>query len=1146
MRRILAILLLVMSLGFQPGWSQVTIYSENFGTINVNASQLIAGPPTWDRSGPQATNITLNTSAASSGSFFGGVITGSGGANLADGASTPAAGTAIVTVSGISTTNYQNIQIGYIARKTAAYTGTITLEWSNDGSNWNTISFTDVTNNATWTAINGGNWIYLPAGADNQANLQLRWTFVRSNTSGNYRIDDFTVRGVLMGSNTITTGSVNTPPFCVNTSNSATGTVDFTSTGNYSNSTFTAYLSDASGNFASPTNIGSATVNGNNPSGSINITIPAGTVSGTGYKIRIDSDVPAVTGSESSNFEIINGANNVSGQNASAGNQTATLSWTNPTGCYNEIMIVAKEGSAVSATPSGDGTAYTANLSFGSGTAFDGGYVVYKGTSSPQTVTNLTNGQTYYFTFFTRNGTDWSSGVTASATPALLPTLVEDILPLYIQGLNGTNNDRIPFAYRVTLQNLQPNTTYRYFNQVVTATDGATSNGAGNVIFVNPGNFVRATNPSMATAGNYGEFTTDATGSYTGWFITEPTGNERFTPGNQVYMRIMLNNGAGGTTVQTRLTTTSYVNVINFGSNNSATEGSGFYAESFAAGKNFVFLYDNVSLTGRPLSGTFVENDGTANTTGNNYANFYATNVNGQEGRWGTILPNANPNGIKAIKFYDLTGYDFYYLTDNDGTWGTVATINPTHGSVALQLLKDKADDMHIYPSNNLTIPANATLTINGTLITSASLTVEDGGSVIANTMVGPTTLKRHISGSSVYHLMSSPVTSISIGNVFPVSQHNSIWIRSYDEPSGNWVNKTISDDMQSGQGFSVLTTDANTLATFMGIVPTSDVNLTLSKQGTSGNNNYDGWNLLGNPFSSAIDRDLGNWNLSNVEPAVYVYDNGNYLSWNGAGTLTNGIIPIGQGFFMKAQVNNGTLTIPADARVHNNQAFYKSAPVNTLRVDVSNAANSYTDALVIRYTEGATAAYDVSLDARKLRGLTDAPEIWCPGEVPTSLNSLSSIEQQPEVTMAFKPAAQAMHTLTFSGIESFDYTGPILLTDLVTGSRSDIRSQSTYEFMASPSDPENRFKLTFASVGIDEPQALSGVNAWYKDGAIRLAQLPFTPCQAELYSTDGKLLLSTHVIPSQNHIPAELKPAVYILRLFDGKQVRNIKFIVK
>lgn len=108
----------------------------------------------------------------------------------------------------------------------------------------------------------------------------------------------------------------------------------------------------------------------------------------------------------------------VTGVGATNGNAQSVISWANP-GCYDEIMIVAKAGSAVTATPTGNGSAYTANLFFNTGTAFDGGFVIYKGSTSPQTLTNLTNGTTYHITFFTRKGTSWSSAVTTTCTPNL-------------------------------------------------------------------------------------------------------------------------------------------------------------------------------------------------------------------------------------------------------------------------------------------------------------------------------------------------------------------------------------------------------------------------------------------------------------------------------------------------------------------------------------------------------------------------------------------------------------------------------------------------------------------------------------------------------------------------------------------------------
>lgn len=106
---------------------------------------------------------------------------------------------------------------------------------------------------------------------------------------------------------------------------------------------------------------------------------------------------------------------------ASVANMSSNLTWTNPTGCYDEIMIVASQGAAnTGGAPAGDGTAYTGNLAYAGGTAFGNGFVVYKGNTSGQLVTGLTNGTPYFYKFFTRFGTTWSAGIEISQTPALV------------------------------------------------------------------------------------------------------------------------------------------------------------------------------------------------------------------------------------------------------------------------------------------------------------------------------------------------------------------------------------------------------------------------------------------------------------------------------------------------------------------------------------------------------------------------------------------------------------------------------------------------------------------------------------------------------------------------------------------------------
>ncbi len=217
------------------------------------------------------------------------------------------------------------------------------------------------------------------------------------------------------------------------------------------------------------------------------------------------------------------------------------------------------------------------------------------------------------FTLQAAGGT-LTSATSSAITARLAPTLTEVAMPQFIQGIasGSSNTKRLPFAYCVTISNLTANATYRYYNQAVVSGDSLTTAGAGNCILANAsGNFTRTTSPGLSTAGSYGTFTTDANGSYTGWFVMEPTGNTRFTAGNQVFMRILLNDGADGTVTATRLTTPAAATVLAFNTSGANT-GTGIRGNSSATDKNFVLLYDNVAGTGRPLAGTIVESDGLA------------------------------------------------------------------------------------------------------------------------------------------------------------------------------------------------------------------------------------------------------------------------------------------------------------------------------------------------------------------------------------------------------------------------------------------------------------------------------------------------------------------------------------------------------
>ena len=263
------------------------------------------------------------------------------------------------------------------------------------------------------------------------------------------------------------------------------------------------------------------------------------------------------------------------------------------------------------------------------------------------------------------------------------PSILWDDLPYYIQGNNGSNNNRVPVATYVWLGNLEPHTTYRYTNQFVDENDGPETAGAGNVIYANLDGFYRSTSPSLATEGGYGEFTTSWDGDAHVWFVNEPTANARFTPGNYVYLRIRLNDGHDGTTVAHTLTTQRYATVINFGTEHDANQGSAFYVKSNENPMTFAQMFINQNPNEHPIFATIVETTGVDFGNINQYADFYKEEVAGKDGWFGGILPNDNEYGINKIMVYDITHYWYqeYRTTEYNGQWYPNAnTVNPTNG----------------------------------------------------------------------------------------------------------------------------------------------------------------------------------------------------------------------------------------------------------------------------------------------------------------------------------------------------------------------------------------------------------------------------------------------------------------------------------
>jgi hypothetical protein len=266
--------------------------------------------------------------------------------------------------------------------------------------------------------------------------LSTQW--IQYNTNENRLLGN---HGSTICGNTIETLALTAPaPYCAG----EILPVSFNSLGTFnSGNQFRVELSDENGLFGSPTLMsGSLSLSGVNPSGTVNAVIPSVSVTSGNYRVRVISTNPVSQTiiNPPGGFTLTDSATIANVSNLSFSNTSGeiTLSWILPSGCFDEIMVVVTSASGITFSPTGNGNLYTANPVFA---GFN--QVVFKGTATGTTITNLSDGTVYYFEIFTRLGTTWSSGIEIAAMPDryCLPT-ISNLCDEYIYNvqLNTINN----------------------------------------------------------------------------------------------------------------------------------------------------------------------------------------------------------------------------------------------------------------------------------------------------------------------------------------------------------------------------------------------------------------------------------------------------------------------------------------------------------------------------------------------------------------------------------------------------------------------------------------------------------------------------------------------------------------------------------
>jgi hypothetical protein len=478
-----------------------------------------------------------------------------------------------------------------------------------------------------------------------------------------------------------------------------------------------------------------------------------------------------------------------------------------------------------------------------------------------------------------------------------------------------------------------------------------------------------------------------------------------------------------------------------------------------------------------------------------------------------------------------------------------------------------------------LTIPTDKAITINGTLTNNAGTTglviessVDGTGSLIGGGGASAT-VQRYLTnysavGDNEYHFISSPVTSQAIQPEFvedpPLA---TVDFYKYDEPTNTWINTKLAEtglwnsgfgaNFEVGKGYLVAYPTAPVTKSFTGTLNsyTSAAPLEI----TCTNNNNNGWNLLGNPFPSAIDWDLvTTGDLGDgMDNALYYYDAAAanyryYIQLSGeTGSLGTGsqYIPSGQGFMVHAQsAGTKTVTLYEDQQTHSTQSFYKNTHSLANLLELKLANDGKEDETTLFFYPEATNGFDGSYDAYKLYSYAvDMPQIYSiiNSNTRLAINSMGSIAENPTVQLGFRIQKAGEHTLNASGTENFDLSASIILEDTYLNKMHDFKTAGDYTFASETGDFTDRFILHFGVVGIDESPELNQINAYVYNNSLYV-QSQLDNSQMALYDIHGRQMLTEQLNGTGLHsTELNLPTGIYIVRLQSNNQVKNVKVFI-
>lgn len=536
------------------------------------------------------------------------------------------------------------------------------------------------------------------------------------------------------------------------------------------------------------------------------------------------------------------------------------------------------------------------------------------------------------------------------------------------------------------------------------------------------------------------------------------------------------NTNASGLTINAALTST------NFKGNLTTNSGATFSDASYS-----ITCAGNVSNAGTfnasgalDIAGNFT-NSGTFTSSG--------CNIN--------LAGNWNNSGTYTYSTGDLVTFDGTannQTIDGNTDWYDI-TLNNTFTSGTITFSSGNHSIRHIFDIDAGAITNSASITFLSDASGTAQMADITGGS-----FSGSINMQRYFSkGTQNWVCIGTPLSGNTLNNLHDdgIAAGQEFILSGYtgaDYTSSNWygynntyfydANNVVSvrDDgwVAATNTTNAIGADNNFQANFIyadavtynvrvsGTPNTGTTVIPLSYTST-GTASEDGWNLITNPFPCTVDWESVRGGLSGVNDFYSVYtESGNFAYYEGGIGGTNGAtryVPVMQGFWV--QSTGGTSISFAESHKAPTQdpGFLKTATTNqVMRIAINGSVNNFSDEALIVAGDNYVNNFDqADNDIIKWKSLDSlkAPNLatFSNDNIELAFNKINK-NQSIDIPLTARPgnSAQGNYQLDFTIPSDYMNGACISLEDVLTGNITDLKTDTSYSFTSSLSDPEVRF----------------------------------------------------------------------------------------